>query len=240
VPPLLEVDGVTSGYGKVEVLHDLSISVPEGTVVALLGPNGAGKTTTLRAISGTLPVWQGEIRFEGQRLSGRSAYDVARTGVTLVPEGRGIFPGLNVKENLEIGVRAVRGDGELDRRTRLDQVLETFPRLRERLTQRAGTLSGGEQQMLALSRAFLCEPRLLLMDEISMGLAPRIVEHLFESVEELRERGLTIVLVEQYLTYALRLADICYVISKGRVEFVGEPSELRDSEALASSYLGAG
>jgi len=239
VPPLLEVDGVTSGYGKVEVLHDLSISVPEGSVVALLGPNGAGKTTTLKVISGTLPVWNGEVRYAGHRLNGRSTYQIARSGVTLVPEGRGIFPGLNVKENLEIGVRAT-DEAEGDRRSRLDQVLERFPRLRERMTQRAGTLSGGEQQMLALSRAFLCEPRLLLMDEISMGLAPRIVEQLFESVEELRQRGLTIVLVEQYLTYALRLADICYVIGKGRVEFVGEPNELRDSEALASSYLGAG
>ena len=241
MPPLLEVDGVTSGYGKVEVLHDLTIGVPEGTVVALLGPNGAGKTTTLRVISGTLPVWRGQVMYNGQRLDHRSAYDIARRGITLVPEGRGIFPGLNVRENLEIGVRAgTNGGNDESRQARIETVLETFPRLRERLSQRAGTLSGGEQQMLALSRAFLGNPRVLLMDEISMGLAPRIVEQLFESVNELRQRGLTIVLVEQYLTYALRLADICYVLAKGRIEFVGEPSELRDSEALASSYLGAG
>ncbi len=238
MPPLLEVDGVTSGYGKVEILHDLSIGVPEGTVVALLGPNGAGKTTTLKVISGTLPVWNGAVRYGGERIDGRSAYEIARKGVTLVPEGRGIFPGLDVRENLEIGVRA--GDNGESRTERMERVLETFPRLRERLAQRAGTLSGGEQQMLALSRAFLGNPRLLLMDEISMGLAPRIVEQLFESVKELRERGLTIVLVEQYLTYALQLADICYVLAKGRIEFVGEPAELRGSEALASSYLGAG
>src|SRR2546421_3109866 len=238
MPPLLEVDGVTSGYGKVEILHDLGISVPEGTVVALLGPNGAGKTTTLKVISGTLPVWQGRVRYDQQRIDGRSAYEIARRGITLVPEGRGIFPGLDVRENLEIGVRAGT-DGE-SRRDRMERVLDTFPRLRGRLSQRAGTLSGGEQQMLALSRAFLGNPRVLLLDEISMGLAPRIVEQLFESVAELRDRGLTIVLVEQYLTYALRLADICYVLAKGRVEFVGEPGELRDSEALASSYLGAG
>src|SRR5438270_584619 len=194
MPPLLEVDAVTSGYGKVEVLHDLSIAVPEGTVVALLGPNGAGKTTTLRVISGTLPVSQGEVRFDGQRLDGKSAYEIARAGITLVPEGRGIFPGLDVRENLEIGVRAgTNGEG---RRERLERVLDTFPRLRERLSQRAGTLSGGEQQMLALSRAFLGNPRVLLLDEISMGLAPRIVEHLFESVAELRDRGLTLVLAE--------------------------------------------
>jgi branched-chain amino acid transport system ATP-binding protein len=241
VPPLLEVDGVTSGYGKVEVLHDLNIAVPEGTVVALLGPNGAGKTTTLKVISGTLPVWAGQVRYEGQRLDGRSPFEIARGGVTLVPEGRGIFPCLDVRENLEIGVRAGESgaDGE-GRQERMERVLETFPRLRERLSQRAGTLSGGEQQMLALSRAFLGNPRVLLMDEISMGLAPRIVEQLFDSVNELRERGLTIVLVEQYLTYALRFADICYVLAKGRIEFVGEAAELRDSEALASSYLGAG
>jgi branched-chain amino acid transport system ATP-binding protein len=238
MPPLLEVDDVTSGYGKVEVLHDLSIAVPEGTVVALLGPNGAGKTTTLKVISGTLPVWKGELRYDGQRVDGRPTYEIARSGIMLVPEGRGIFPGLDVRENLDIGVRA--GDNGESRGDRMERVLDTFPRLRERLSQRAGTLSGGEQQMLALSRAFLGNPRVLLMDEISMGLAPRIVEQLFESVNELRQRGLTIVLVEQYLTYALRLADICYVLSKGRIEFVGEPAELRDSEALASSYLGAG
>jgi branched-chain amino acid transport system ATP-binding protein len=238
VPPLLEVDAVTSGYGKVEILHDLSIGVPEGTVVALLGPNGAGKTTTLNVISGTLPVWDGEVRYDGERLDGQSVYDIARRGVVLVPEGRGIFPGLNVRENMEIGVRA--GDNREGRGERMERALETFPRLRERLSQAAGTLSGGEQQMLALSRAFLGNPRVLLLDEISMGLAPRIVEQLFESVDELRRQGLTIVLVEQYLTYALRFADICYVLSKGRIEFCGEPDELRDSEALASSYLGAG
>ncbi|HEV3351337.1 MAG TPA: ABC transporter ATP-binding protein [Acidimicrobiales bacterium] len=241
MPPLLAVDAVTSGYGKVEVLHDLTIGVPEGTVVALLGPNGAGKTTTLKVISGTLPVWRGQVMYDGERLDHRSVYDIARQGITLVPEGRGIFPGLNVRENLEIGVRAgSNGDNGGSRGERLEAVLDTFPRLRERLSQRAGTLSGGEQQMLALSRAFLGNPRVLLMDEISMGLAPRIVEQLFESVNELRKRGLTIVLVEQYLTYALRFADICYVLAKGRIEFVGEPGELRDSEALASSYLGAG
>src|SRR5438132_9242513 len=237
--PLLEVDHVTSGYGKVEVLHDLSIAVPEGAVVALLGPNGAGKTTTLRAISGTLPVWRGQARLDGRRIDGRSPYEIARLGVTLVPEGRGIFPGLNVRENLEIGVRAGSNGGS-GRQARLRDVLDAFPRLEERLSQRAGTLSGGEQQMLSLSRAFLAEPRLLLLDEISMGLAPRIVEQLFESVGRLKEQGLSIVLVEQYLTYALRLADICYVLAKGSIGFVGEPAELRGGEALASSYLGAG
>jgi branched-chain amino acid transport system ATP-binding protein len=240
MPPLLEVDRLTTGYGKVEVLHELSLSVPAGAVVALLGPNGACKTTTLNALSGTLPAWRGAIRLEGRRIERRDPFERARLGLSLIPEGRGIFRGLTVRENLAVAARAARDASASERRERLEKVLETFPRLRERLAQQAGTMSGGEQQMLALSRAFLCEPRILMMDEISMGLAPLIVEQLFESVAALRELGLTILLVEQYLTYALRFADICYVLNKGRVSFVGEPEELRDSDILSGSYLGAG
>ena len=159
-------------------------------------------------------------------------------GHHLGPEGRGIFPGLTVKENLTIASGSAQDvDGDW-RSAQLDRVLDTFPRLRERLRQQAGTLSGGEQQMLAMSRAFLANPRVLLLDEISMGLAPKVVEQLFESVDELRDAGLTIVLVEQYLTYALRFADICYVLHKGRVGFVGEPGELRDGDALAGYLAG--
>jgi branched-chain amino acid transport system ATP-binding protein len=239
VPLRLEVDRVTSGYGKVEILHDLSIAVPPGSVVALLGPNGAGKTTTLRAISGTLPHWRGRTLLDGERISGKSTYEIARAGVTLVPEGRGIFPSLGVRENLAIAAHATPGDA--DRRAgRIDFALTQFPRLKERIDQQAGTLSGGEQQMLALSRALMAEPKVLLLDEISMGLAPRIVAQLFEIVAGLRAAGLTIVLVEQYLTYALKLADVCYLLAKGRVAFVGEPSELTDSDVLTSSYLGVG
>lgn len=240
MPAQLEVDHVTTGYGKVEVLHDVSLAVPPGSVVALLGPNGAGKTTTLRAISGTLPVWQGRIRLDGRTISGRSPYEIATRGLTLIPEGRGIFPGLDVRDNIAIGANAARGLKSGERARNIDRVLELFPRLRERLDQRAGTLSGGEQQMLSLSRAFLASPRVLMMDEISMGLAPTIVEQLFDSVATLKAEGLTIVLVEQYLTYALRFADLCYVMAKGSVVFAGEPGELRDSDALTSSYLGVG
>ena len=236
--PLLEVEGVTTGYGKVEVLHELSLSVPEGSVVALIGPNGAGKTTTLRAIAGTLPTWRGSIRLAGKRIEASRPVERARAGITLIPEGRGIFPGMSVADNLDISSRAAPASTPAERRARLEEVLGTFPRLRERLDQRGSTLSGGEQQMLALSRALLSDPRVLLMDELSMGLAPKIVEQLFETVGELKRQGLTILLVEQYLTYALRYADICYVLAKGRVSFVGEPGELRDSEALSSSYLG--
>jgi branched-chain amino acid transport system ATP-binding protein len=237
MPLRLELDRITTGYGKVEILHDLSVSVPAGSVVALLGPNGAGKTTTLRAISGTLPVWHGRIDLDAKRISGRSTYQIARAGVTLVPEGRGVFPALTVGENLAIASRATPGDADR-RAARIDSALEQFPRLKERLEQRAGTLSGGEQQMLALSRALMAEPKVLLLDEISMGLAPRIVEQLFETVANLKAQGMTIVLVEQYLTYALRMADVCYLLAKGRVAFCGEASELADSDVLTSSYLG--
>ena len=235
---LLELDNVTAGYGRVEVLHDLSLAVPAGSVVAVLGANGAGKTTTLRVISGTLPVSSGAVRLDGRDISRLSAYERARLGLTLIPEGRGIFPGLTVRENLAVASRAAQGHDRAWREERLTSVLDTFPRLRERSTQQAGTLSGGEQQMLAMSRAFLADPRVLLMDEISMGLAPKVVEQLFEAVGHLREAGHTIVLVEQYLTYALRFADICYVLSKGRVAFVGEPAELQGSDML-SNYLSA-
>lgn len=239
MPALLEVDRVTTGYGRVEVLHGLALSVPEGKVVAVLGPNGVGKTTLLRAISGTLPVWDGEIRLDGRRLSGRSAYDIARAGVTLIPEGRGIFPGLEVGENLAIAARAARSADSDAREERLARVVEVFPRLEERHHQLAGTLSGGEQQMLALSRAFLAEPRVLLLDEISMGLAPIIVEELFDNVAALKDDGQTIVLVEQYLTHALRLADVCYVLSKGEVAFCGEPDELMAGDVLSGAYMGS-
>jgi branched-chain amino acid transport system ATP-binding protein len=237
VAPLLEVDRVCAGYGRVQVIHDVTLTVPEGATVAVLGPNGVGKTTLLRALSGTLPLTSGAIRLAGRRVDGASPYRIARRGLTLIPEGRGVFPGLTVAENLTIAARAARDRAAADRQARLDGVLATFPRLAERSDQRAGTLSGGEQQMLALSRAFLADPRVLLMDEISMGLAPVIVQELFASVERLKQRGQTMVIVEQYLTYALRLADICYVLNRGRVAFVGEPSELEDG-ALAGSYLG--
>jgi branched-chain amino acid transport system ATP-binding protein len=222
----LELRGLHAGYGRIEVLRDVNIRVPAGEVFGLLGPNGAGKTTTLNAIAGTIPITRGDLQLQGRSVRRLSAYERARRGIILVPEGRGVFPSLSVKENLELVVRGSGCDATA-RQERLDEVLQVFPRLRERLTQRAGTMSGGEQQMLALSRAFLTSPTVLLMDEISMGLAPQLVEDLFAAVQTLRSRGATIVLVEQFLTYALRFADVCYVLNKGRVSFVGEPAELR-------------
>ncbi len=239
MPAALQLDGIVAGYGKVEILHGLSLAVPEGTVVALLGANGAGKTTTLRAISGTLPCTRGTIRLQGRLIGGHSASAIARLGVALIPEGRGIFPSLSVADNIEIAVRSAPDKSEAQRRAGYDKIVDTFPRLGERLSQGAGTLSGGEQQMLALSRALVCRPRVLMMDEISMGLAPIVVDQLFEAVAALRADGTTILLVEQYLTHALRLADICYVLAKGEVVFVGEPAELRDP-AIVSGYLGIG
>ncbi len=235
--PLLEVDRVCAGYGRVEVLHSLSLAVPEGAAVAVLGPNGVGKTTLLKAISGTIPLHSGAVRLQGRRIDGAGATAIARQGVVLIPEGRGIFPGLTVRDNLAISSRADRAATDAQRAERLAAVFDAFPRLEERMDQKAATMSGGEQQMLALSRAFLASPRVLLMDEISMGLAPIIVDELFESVARLKAAGTTMVIVEQFLTYALRLADICYVVAKGRVQFVGEPSELLDDASM--SYLHA-
>lgn len=234
--PLLELDGVVAGYGRIEVLHGVDLAVPEGTVVALLGSNGVGKTTTLRTAAGLLECRRGAVRFAGRRIDGTSPHDIAAAGLVLVPEGRGIFPNLDVRDNLRVSANA--GQDPALRRSRLDWVLEHFPRLRDRLDQRAGTLSGGEQQMLAVSRAFLAGPRLLMVDEISMGLAPMIVDQLFADIALLKSQGVAILLVEQYMTRALELADICCVMSHGRIEFVGEPAELRNSATLASSYLG--
>ncbi len=242
MPALLELDRLRAGYGRIEVLHGVDLAVPAGCVVALLGPNGSGKTTMLRAIAGLLPASGGSIRLGGRRIDRLPAHRVARRGVTMVPEGRGVFPGLTVRDNLELAVRAGPGANTSagERAAFLDHIVTTFPRLGERYHQLAGSLSGGEQQMLALSRVLVGQPRLLLMDEISMGLAPLVVEQLYESVDGLRARGLSILLVEQYLTYALRLADVCYVLAKGEVVFVGEPAELRAGDVLSDRYLGAG
>jgi branched-chain amino acid transport system ATP-binding protein len=234
--PMLEVSGVTAGYGRVEVLRNLSFTVPTGSVVALIGPNGVGKTTALRTIAGTLGIKGGTIELQGERVNGRPPMEIARRGLTLVPEGRGIFPRLTVRENLQVAAHADREADREGREARLERVLETFPRLRERSSQLAGTLSGGEQQMLALSRAFLARPRLLVMDEISMGLAPMIVEELYEQIRGLADAGMTILLVEQFLTYALGLADLCYVMKKGRIAFVGDPAELRADTEVAGYF----
>ncbi len=233
MPPLLHLRGVEARYGRFVALSDISLIVPEGSVVALLGPNGAGKSTMLRTISGMLAPAQGQITFDGKRIDGRPDYKIARMGLAHIPEGRGIFPGLTVRENLLMAIYGTRdGNGSLRR------VYELFPVLERRKGQTAGTLSGGEQQMLSLARAVITNPRLLMIDELSLGLAPRLVSQLFDDVRAIRDAGTTILLVEQYVRHALRLADIVVILHKGRMQFIGEPGELEHDERLVESYLG--
>ena len=217
----LSLRQLRAGYGAVEVLHGVDIDVPRGALTALLGPNGAGKTTMLSAIAGLLPVTSGSIRWQGRECVGVPADDLARRGMVLIPERRGIFATLTVEDNLE--VFAGRGAD-------LSRAFAAFPILQQRMTQEAGSLSGGEQQMLAMSRALLTQPRLLLLDEISIGLAPRVTRLLFDVVADLARAGTTVVLVEQYLSDALRLADVVYVLARGEIAFAGEPGELENRD----------
>jgi len=232
----LELTDVHAGYGRIEVLHGVSLQVPAGSVVALLGPNGVGKTTTLRAISGTIPVSSGAIRLDGRRIDNRRPSAIAARGLRLVPEGRGVFPNLTVRDNLRVAHRCAAKDVAGPWDEWLEDIGTTFPRLVQRLDQLAGSLSGGEQQMLAVCRALVGGSEVVLFDELSMGLAPMVVAELFDRVAALRDAGRTIVLVEQHLTYALQLADLCYVLAKGRVVWAGEPGELR-SQPSAAAYL---
>lgn len=231
--PLLRVRGVEARYGRFVALSDVSLIVPEGAVVALLGPNGAGKSTLLRTVSGMMAPAQGDIVFDGRRIAGLSDHKIARMGLAHIPEGRGIFPSLSVRENLLMATYGTQ-NGEAD----LSRVFSLFPVLEQRRAQIAGTLSGGEQQMLSVARAVVTQPRLLMVDELSLGLAPKLVTQLFETVERIREQGISILLVEQYVRHALRLADIVVILHKGRVQFIGEPGELAHSERLVESYLG--
>ncbi|MFA5890487.1 MAG: ABC transporter ATP-binding protein [Actinomycetota bacterium] len=231
MPPLLRLRNVEARYGRFVALKNVALAVPEGSVVALLGPNGVGKTTLLRTVSGMLRPSRGEILFDGARIDGASDHAIARKGLTHIPEGRGIFVGLTVRENLAMAAFGGTTAGALER------VYELFPILQRRQNQIAGTLSGGEQQMLSLARAVIRTPRLLMVDELSLGLAPKIVHELFDTLDEIRRLGTTILLVEQYVRYALRIADIVTILHKGSVAFIGEPGELARG-ALAAAYLG--
>ena len=228
---LLELRGVKAAYGTIEVLHGIDFALEKGSITALLGANGAGKTTTLRAVSGLVRPTSGTVTFAGARIDGRRASSVSRMGLVHVPEGRGIFPSLSVRANLQMAAYGMPGDAGID------AAVQRFPVLGSRMDQLAGTLSGGEQQMLAMARALSVRPRLLLLDEISMGLAPLIVAKLFEEVRALAEAGVTILLVEQYVNTALGMADYAYVLDKGRVVDVGEPGDLQ-ADGVVSSYLG--
>lgn len=234
---LLELRGVSAGYGATQVLRDVSFSVEEGGMLALLGANGAGKTTVLRAICGSGVRLRGEVRLGGARIDGLATEDIARRGVGHVPEGRGTFGGLSVEENLRLGSILRRDEAKVA--ADLERVLGYFPVLRQRLRQQAGTLSGGEQQMLAIARALLARPRLLLLDEPSFGLAPLVVQDIFRILGQInRQEGMTILLVEQNARLALELAHQVVLLAAGQVVSSGSPAELAADAAVRRAYLG--
>jgi len=233
---LLEVDNVHAYYGNVHALKGISITVEDGEIVTLIGANGAGKSTTLKTISGLLSPRQGEVRLEGTSLKHYRAHEIVERGVVQVPEGRRVFGRLTVMENLEMGAYT-RTDHEAIKRD-LDRMFALFPRLKERKGQVAGTLSGGEQQMLSTARALMAEPRILLMDEPSMGLAPVLVDSIFETIQELHHAGTTILLVEQNARMALQVANRGYVMQTGEIVLTGSASELRANETVRKAYLG--
>ena len=233
---LLEVSGLHAAYGEVRVLHGLDFITEKGGITALLGPNGAGKTTTLRAVCAMLRT-EGEIRFDGERIERRSTEDIVRRGIAHVPDGRGTFLHLTTEENLRLGAYTRRDRASVG--TDLERVYGYFPRLKERRRQQAGTLSGGEQQMLAVSRALMLRPKLMLLDEPSFGLAPLLVKELFQILREIKEReGVSLLLVEQNAALALELADHAYLIETGRVVLSGSATELRCDDGVRRAYLG--
>ncbi len=232
---MLEVNQLSVTYGDLRAVWDVSFRVNTGELVAIVGSNGAGKTTTLRAIHGLIPAAGGEIAFDGRRLTGEPSHRRVREGLALVPEGRRVFPAMSVLENLEIAAFASGARGDL--RARLDEVFALFPVLGARHAQLGGTLSGGEQQMLAIARALMARPRLLMLDEPSLGLAPIVVERLYETIGRLREQGLTMLLVEQYVYGALDLADRAYVLETGRITRAGGGRELLRDDYVRKTYL---
>lgn len=237
-PPMLEVENVEAGYGPIRALAGVSLHVAEGELVAIIGANGAGKTTLLMAISGIVPTRRGQVRFAGRPITGLAPHEIVRLGVGHAPEGRRIFPRLSVRENLELGgfTRTDRAEMRRD----IDRVCELFPVLGSRLGQMGGTLSGGEQQMLALGRALVGRPRLLLLDEPSLGLAPLVVAKIFEVIGGLSARGIAVVLVEQNARAALKLASRGYVLETGRITLTGSGSELASDRRVRDAYLGEG
>jgi branched-chain amino acid transport system ATP-binding protein len=233
---LLEVDNVFTYYGNIQALKGINLAIDEAEIVTLIGANGAGKSTTLKTISGSLSPRQGSIRLAGEDLREYKPHEIVSKGVVQVPEGRRVFGRLNVTENLEMGAYSQNDRKRIAEN--LEKVFSMFPRLHERRTQLAGTLSGGEQQMLAIGRALMAEPRVLLLDEPSMGLAPVLVDSIFEKIEELHNLGTTILLVEQNARLALQVADRGYVLQTGRIVLSGSAEELRTNEMVQKAYLG--
>ncbi len=232
---LLDIQSLRGGYGRVEVLRGVDLQVHAGEMVALLGSNGAGKSTLNKMVCGLCPAWAGTVRFDGKDLSGAHYREVVRAGLIQVPEGRKVFPNLSVLENLELGSFTRARER---RALNLERVFTIFPRLKERLRQHAGTMSGGEQQMLAIGRGLMAEPVLLILDEPSLGLSPLLVEEMFALIRQLRDDGLAMLLVEQNVGQSLEIADRAYVLENGSVRFSGLPKDLLASDELRRAYLG--
>ncbi|HLE05384.1 MAG TPA: ABC transporter ATP-binding protein [Anaerolineales bacterium] len=235
---MLELNGVHARYGAITALRGVSINVSQGELVALLGVNGAGKSTTLGCIAGVLRPWQGGIAFEGGSIVGKPPEQIARLGISLVPEGRDIFPSLTVEENLRLG--AFTRSERTEYRRNLDEVYDLFPVLKERLQQPGATLSGGEQQQLAIARALMSSPRLLMLDEPSLGLAPTLVDQIFELIARLHQRGVTILLVEQNVDRSLEIVDRAYLMNTGLIESQGTAQQLRSRADIESIHMGVG
>lgn len=233
---MLTLDNVSAGYGSFQALAGISLEVQPGEAVAVIGPNGAGKTTLMRVISGLLPPWSGEVTFEDRALSSIARHKVVDAGIAHVPENRRLFPGLTVEENLKMGAYNERGRGRF--RERLQEVYELFPRLRERRNQVSGTLSGGEQQMCAIGRALMSEPKLLLLDEPSAGLAPLVVKQVFDLIQQIRTEGYTVLIVEQNVYQVLRVVSRAYLLETGTIQASGSSEELMRSDDVRKAYMG--
>jgi branched-chain amino acid transport system ATP-binding protein len=237
-PVLLEVRDVVVHYGRIRALHGVSLKVHEGELVTLLGSNGAGKTTMMRAISGLRPLSSGSVWFDGRDISRVKAHRRVSDGLIQAPEGRGVFPGMTVTENLEMGCYGRKFPSKAEHRERLDWVFETFPRLAERRSQVGGTLSGGEQQMLAIGRSLMARPKVLLLDEPSMGLAPMVISQIFKIIAEINAQGTTVLLVEQNAQQALSRSHRAYILETGEVTRTGEARELLHDDSVRAAYLG--
>ena len=235
---LLELRNVVVHYGRIEALHGVSLVVREGELVTLLGSNGAGKTTTMRAISGLRPLTRGSVWFGGRDISRVKPHQRVTEGLIQAPEGRGIFPGMTVTENIEMGCYGRKFASRAEHREKLDWIFETFPRLAERRNQVGGTLSGGEQQMLAIGRALMARPRVLLLDEPSMGLAPMVIQQIFRIIAEINSQGTTVLLVEQNAQQALSRSDRAYILETGAITREGPARELLNDESIRAAYLG--
>ncbi len=232
---LLEMKDVVAGYGNITALKGISLSVPEGSIVTLIGANGAGKSTTMKTIMGIVKAREGTVAFQGKELKSEKAYQVVREGISLVPEGRQILQNMTVQENLELGAYQ-RNDSQIV--SDMEKIFERFPRLKERRRQYGGTLSGGEQQMLAIGRAVMARPKLLLLDEPSMGLAPLVVQQIFDVIKDIHKAGTTVLLVEQNAQKALQIADYAYVMETGKIVIEGPASDVAQNPQVRAAYLG--